>query len=251
MALQLDRTSLTRLGIALVLTVSLGACQQLQEWDRKNLDGKGAALLQTSVVYGGAIAGQLSAYLQRRDQQNAEEAFEESVQTGENRTWSNKETGVSGQTTVQASSRQQRVSVPVLKNRVKEVPPLDLIGEPYEAIEAVNVRGGPSTDYVVDDKLATGEVVVVAGKVQQKDWYMISQNGAGSGFVHAEFLRPASKDSAVTAKAAPAGEVVEASIETKRKCRTVTQTITLEDGSKRQEEITACKGPNGWETVES
>jgi surface antigen len=30
-------------------------------------------------------------------------------------------------------------------------------------------------------------------------------------------------------------------------CREVRQTITLEDGSPREETITACRGANGWE----
>lgn len=34
-----------------------------------------------------------------------------------------------------------------------------------------------------------------------------------------------------------------------RPCRTIKQTIALKDGTSREEEVTACKGPNGWETV--
>jgi surface antigen len=34
-----------------------------------------------------------------------------------------------------------------------------------------------------------------------------------------------------------------------RECRTINQSITLQDGTQQQEEMTACKGPNGWETV--
>lgn len=34
-----------------------------------------------------------------------------------------------------------------------------------------------------------------------------------------------------------------------RTCKTVKQTITLKDGSTFDEDVTACKGPNGWETV--
>jgi surface antigen len=32
-------------------------------------------------------------------------------------------------------------------------------------------------------------------------------------------------------------------------CRTVEQTITLKDGSKRKEEVTACQTANGWEAI--
>ena len=32
-----------------------------------------------------------------------------------------------------------------------------------------------------------------------------------------------------------------------RQCKTLRQAITLKDGTTREEEVTACKGPNGWE----
>jgi surface antigen len=32
-------------------------------------------------------------------------------------------------------------------------------------------------------------------------------------------------------------------------CKTLRQTITLKDGTTREEEVKACKGANGWETV--
>lgn len=34
-----------------------------------------------------------------------------------------------------------------------------------------------------------------------------------------------------------------------RPCRTVEQTITLGDGTKRKEQVTACQGANGWEAI--
>lgn len=34
-----------------------------------------------------------------------------------------------------------------------------------------------------------------------------------------------------------------------RVCRTVTQTIVLKDGTTKSEDLTACKGPNGWEAA--
>lgn len=34
-----------------------------------------------------------------------------------------------------------------------------------------------------------------------------------------------------------------------RPCRTVEQTITLSNGSKRKEQVTACQGANGWEVI--
>lgn len=47
---------------------------------------------------------------------------------------------------------------------------------------------------------------------------------------------------------APAPSVVSQSAQG-RLCRTITQTIVLKDGTTKAEELTACKGPNGWEAA--
>lgn len=41
-------------------------------------------------------------------------------------------------------------------------------------------------------------------------------------------------------------KVVETTTVTKKLCRTVQQDVELKDGSKSSENVTACKGPNGW-----
>ena len=91
---------------------------------------------------------------------------------------------------VNAEPTRQSVAVPVLKDRVQQVPPLELIGEPYRATADANVRGGPGTDYVVVGNLSRSETVTVAGKVEGRPWYMISQGGAGSGLSTQIFWRP-------------------------------------------------------------
>lgn len=50
--------------------------------------------------------------------------------------------------------------------------------------------------------------------------------------------------------AVQSGEVQEQSVSANRTCRTIKQVITLSDGTTKEEQITACKGPNGWETIE-
>lgn len=52
-----------------------------------------------------------------------------------------------------------------------------------------------------------------------------------------------------TSMASPPAPTQSASVSQSRPCRTVEQTITLKDGSKRKEEVTACEGPNGWEAI--
>ena len=95
-----------------------------------------------------------------------------------------------------------------------------------------------------------GETVTVAGKVQGQPWYMINQNGVGAGFVQAGLLTSVP---AAAAKPAPRPESPPppAAIDTRTvavstTCRTVRQTILLKGGNTRDEDITVCKGPNGW-----
>jgi uncharacterized protein YgiM (DUF1202 family) len=128
------------------------------------------------------------------------------------------------------------------------VPPLDLIGETYRAKEGGNVRGGPGAEYASVGHLNKGETVTVAGKVKGEQWYMISQGGAGSGFVSTNLLTRA--PTAVVAKEPVApGAVEKKTMQAERTCRTVKQTVTLADKSTREEEVTACQGPNGWEVT--
>jgi len=51
--------------------------------------------------------------------------------------------------------------------------------------------------------------------------------------------RPASPDN-ISSSSANAGQ---------KPCKTIRQSITLKDGSTHEEDVTACKGPNGWEAV--
>src|SRR5690606_14156231 len=140
-------------------------------------------------------------------------------------------TGVRAQTVVKEVPQPvpQPRTIPVLKDKVKQVPPLDFIGEDYAAADDINVRGGPGTDYTVVGQLQRGAEVRVVGKVIDRDWYMISQNGAGSGFVSANLLKPMGK-AAVAQKpqtAAPANaDVAQATVAASSTCRVVTQQVT-------------------------
>lgn len=58
---------------------------------------------------------------------------------------------------------------------------------------------------------------------------------------------PASAVTTTQAGPVPAPTVVSAP--QGRICRTVSQTIKLKDGTTKSEELTACKGPNGWEAA--
>jgi surface antigen len=211
--------------------------------------GQGRILaVGTGVLAGAVIGNRIGAYLDEQDRLKAAAATRQALLTGRPQDWSS-ESGASGQAEVVESTKAPRtVAMPVLKDRVQQVPPLDLIGETYVANGDVNVRGGPGTDYLVVGKLDAREAVTVAGRVQGRDWYMVSQGGAGSGFVHSSLLRPAPAGTPETAVAS-AEPTETMSITATQTCRTILQTVRLADGAEHQEEVTACQGPNGWEVV--
>lgn len=202
-------------------------------------------------VAGAWVGNRIGSYLDERDRKRAAEAAQAATVTGQPQVWKNPDSGVSGRAeVVKTKTTQQRVSVPVLKDRVKEVPPLDLIGEPYRAKAGGNVHGGPGAEYATVGHVTKGEAVTVAGKVKGQPWYMVSEGGAGAGFVNTSLLTRA-PTAAPPAKeqAAPSGAVEKRTVETERVCKTVRQTVTLADKSTHEEDITACQGPNGWEIV--
>lgn len=201
-------------------------------------------------VLGGLVGNRIGAYLDEQDKQRMAAATEQAIQTGENRQWVNPEKGTSGQAKVIKEEKQQtRAAVPVLKSRIQEVPPLDIVGETYQAKSNLNVRGGPGTDYVIVDNLKASQNINVVGKVQGRNWYMVSQDGVGSGFVHSSLLIPAPANAVVNDTPVPQEDVATLNTTTEKTCRTIQQTITLQDGTEHQEEVKACQGPNGWEVV--
>lgn len=174
-------------------------------------------VVQILATVGGAAAGawlggQFACYLTRDDQEKMATASQKTAVTGQTTTWSNPNTGASGTAEViRTEDVEKQASIPVLKGRVSKVPPLDLIGQPYQATTQANVRGGPGSDFVVVDLLRKGETVTVAGKVKGQPWYMINQNGVGAGFVHDSQLAAAPVPAAVKPpppQAAPPAETV-------------------------------------------
>ncbi len=73
---------------------------------------------------------------------------------------------------------------------VQSMPELEHIDAVYSATKTSNVRGGPSTKYVVVGGLQPGEQVRVLGRVAEKNWYMVAQDDIIQGFVHMSLLKP-------------------------------------------------------------
>ena len=209
-------------------------------------------------LVGGLIGGGIGKMLDERDKQHLAQSTQQTLSTGAPQTWSNPETGVSVKTEVKSTTTQpQQAQIPVLKDKVQQVPPLEFIGEDYTATKQANVRGGPGTDYTIVSKLNAGQTTRVVGKVVNQPWYMVSENNVGSGFVSTDLLKanpPAATPtvpSSAPPAAAPASDVAQATVDGSSMCRVVTQQVTTKDGQTATEDVKACRGPNGWEIMQA
>ncbi len=69
-----------------------------------------------------------------------------------------------------------------------EVEPLS---GPYVALSQTNVRTGPTSDSPLVKTLTAGSRLTVSGKVPQRNWVQISEEGQAIGYAYAVGLRPA------------------------------------------------------------
>ena len=205
---------------------------------------------------GGFIGNRIGKNLDEEDKQRlaletSQALAEKPAAAPKTREWSNPKTGVKGKVTVKDETTQPvKASIPVLKDRVKVTPPLDLVGETFKVQStSLNVRGGPGTDYAtVAPALAQGTDVHVVGRVQSKpDWMLIAQDGAGSGYVFANGLKSTGYAVAATREPKlPAGAETVA-VEAKQQCKTVEQEVVYADNTKDTESVRMCQqGDGSW-----
>jgi len=214
---------------------------------RKAFDNKfiGVAV---GVGVGAFIANNLKKDLNEEQQTRMTRSTTSSVVSGENTTWKD-DNGTSGEVRVVSTEETpEAVSIPVYKEKVSEVPPLDFIGETYVATSNSNIRGGPDTTYEKVAYLKKDSQINVVGKVKDSDWYFVSEGGIGIGFVFGKLIEP-SASSIVGDVPVPEKneEVFEQQVADTRLCRVVEQSVTLADGTVKTEQLKACKGANGWE----
>jgi uncharacterized protein YgiM (DUF1202 family) len=142
--------------------------------------------------------------------------------------------------------------VPVLKDRISEVPPLDIIGQTYQANTNSNLRGGPGTDYVRVGRLEKGETFHVVGKVKDANWYLVSYDGVGSGFVFGDLIAAAPTEEPAKENTSIAqSEVVEQEVTAEQTCQTIDQNVVLPDNSTVSDTIEGCQTATGWESLAS
>lgn len=210
-----------------------------------------------------AMSGFTEAFIKQLSQSDVRqinEARDRSIASGEEQTWENPETGASGTVATQPAEQRppEPTPVKVKRGRLKSLPVMEAVGEPYvvDAAGGVNVRGGPSTDYEVVDRLEDAERIRAIGKVRGEDWYLVGRGSVGIGYVFGDLIAPFTPpedeplDEALDVEDEAAGEdVAQANVDMASDCFTTTQTVKLASGATEEATVTSCRTPNGWATV--
>ena len=255
----------TRLTIVAGLAVGVAACQTTNREAgiavgavagavAGSFVGDGAGRIVATAL-GGAIGawigGELGGLLDEQEQRRLANATASSALSGEPSHWTNPDNGTTITTKVKSTEKQRNtVTVPLKKEKVKEMPPFEMIGLQYEVTRNSNVRGGPSTDYVIVDRLTAGSTVDVLGKVEGRNWYILAEDGAASGFIHENLVRLVENSEPVLLANADsaAPDVILATTSQTTVCREVEQSVVLKDGTEETETVRACQGEDGgWE----
>lgn len=204
---------------------------------------------------GGLLGNSIGKKLDEQDRQRQAEATAEVLAASNNSqqsAWTNPQNGTSGSVRVVNQHRETKVeSVPVLKDRVEKVMPLELIGEIYTTDKTVNVRVGPGQNYKLSPPpLQPNSHFNVVGRViENPQWLMVADNGAGSGYVYAPLVKSSGLASA-NEKAATSANVSQVSVNTVRSCKTINHEITYKNGKKETETVEMCqRGDGSWDIV--
>lgn len=188
----------------------------------------------------------------RMERETTEALAKDSAQS-QPREWTNQETGVTATVKVKEETTERvTTEVPILKGPVQSPPPLQLVGQVYEVTASqLNIRGGPGTDYVtLGNPLPKGSLVDITARVESKpDWYLLSRDGAGAGYVFAQNLKPTGK--AVESKPANANvEVAKVSVQAQRSCKVIEQSARYADGKADKASSRMCQqGDGSWVIV--
>ncbi|WP_162244266.1 MULTISPECIES: SH3 domain-containing protein [unclassified Phenylobacterium] len=190
----------------------------------------------------GAAAGSyIGCRMQRTDQQKAQAAAQYALDRGGSQSWSNAETGASGDVRVISTSNGggggQPVSLSGLRfaNGVEPASAYEAASGPYTAPKTVNIRARPTTSAPVVGKLSGGQSFDALARVSGTPWLLAGRNGQAIGYVSDTVVRPASGGQYA------GGNSV---------CRTFDQTIRTQSGAPETSRHTACKGSDGQWVVQ-
>lgn len=192
----------------------------------------------------GAAAGSyIGCRMQRSDQQKAQAATQYALDRGGSQSWSNPETGASGDVRVVSTSNSgggnsgQPVSLSGLRfaNGVEPASSYESTSGRYQAPKTVNIRARPSTSAPVVGKLTGGQSFDALARVSGTPWLLAGRDGQAVGYVSDTVVRPAGGGQSA------GGNSV---------CRTFDQTIRTQNGAPQTDRYTACKGADGQWVVQ-
>lgn len=255
---------------AAVITATDRFCGSAAEAWCRNLTG--------TVV--GSFSEEFVARMTREDLEQASEARERAIRTGEPQVWENPESGARGE--VQATPAEPRppAATPVTVEDPVELtaPILDAVGEPYRVrVAAAQILSGPGVQYAPLAELRQGDRINAIARVQQTDWYLVGEGPIGKGYLDGLAIEPMPVAESVRAAAPPAAEkpvqkpaakpapkqsakqpdpgpatvagTRQVEVAMAAECYTTTQRVTLADGTSEEASVTSCRTPNGWVQV--
>lgn len=206
---------------------------QLSKKDRALGTVLGAAL-------GAAAGSYVGCRMQASDQQKAQQAAEDALNRGGSQSWSNPDTGASGNVQVVSNPNlPQAVNLAGLRlaSGVTLVNGYDGASGRYRARNVANLRGAPSTASAVLGKLRKGETIDAIARVSGTNWLLVGNGGVGRGYVSEAVVSMVG----ATTYAQSSGP----------SCKTFDQTLATRDGAPETRRYTACQDNAGQWVVQS
>lgn len=207
---------------------------------------------------GGLIGNQFGKFLDERDrvaiQQETAKALEQ-VSDGEKVNWANAESGASAVITPRETKTVKKEVAIIRDENIQTPPALELIGKSYIVVTNANVRAAPTTASEVASNLEVDEQVNVVGKVEDKNWYLVSRNQKSIGYIYGDLielrqvaieprLRQVAELDDIEIDAGAVRETVNVTTE----CRQLDYEIAAGNGQTQQDSFEACKATDGaWE----
>ncbi len=87
------------------------------------------------------------------------------------------------------------------ESTASQLPKIEEVEAAYEAVKTANLREGPSAKTALVGSLKKGDIVLVTGRLTDRNWYRVQTKSGLSGFVYGELIRKVSAAS----DAAPSG----------------------------------------------
>jgi surface antigen len=195
--------------------------------------GRGNRTLGTLLggAAGAAAGSAIGCKLQKNDRDKAERAAQDALETGQNQSWTNAETGASGTVAV-ANAGGSGATLAGLKfaDGVEPAGNFTKVGDSYTTKSTANLRAAPNAKGAVRSTLPAGQRVWVPAQVKGQPWMLVSDNGVAQGYVSAPLLAKTTTASASN-------------------CKMVTQSVSLPGESEQSESYQACKGKDGAWTM--